>query len=493
MDIKKEFIPKGAQDEFILDFDYTAGTSLRGNAALTSKIENSILSIPHVKAIVSNIGRVNEFDFMNKEQITVNKTNLIIKLDSYENYYEVQNHLRKILEKLKGIKYTFKEVKTSYSMLINPSENDIAIKIKNKDLDIAFSKAEMILQKINNKKIEGIQETRIGFEKGTPEFSITINREKCLAYGVSVSLVATQIVNMVKGNVSTYFSDFDKKIGINIRTPENNRDDIKTILQNYIQNGNTKIQIKDLVDYKFGFNYSEIWREDQARTLYLYAALQNAKLDEVIKNIDHTIATLPKSPEETITVGGVNEEINNAFSALYVALIISVLLMYMVLASEFESVLFPFIILFSVPLGLIGGILLLYAFGESISVISLMGLIILVGIADNDAVVKVEFILRKRREGLSVHDAIVAAGKDRFRPIVMNSFTVMFGMIPMMIGIGAATQLRISLSLAVVGGLISSTFLTLTIIPVLYTYMERYSKKKFGLNKNETIGGKYEN
>jgi HAE1 family hydrophobic/amphiphilic exporter-1 len=492
VDMKKEFIPKGAQDEFVLEFDYTAGTSLKGNAALTSKIENSVLAIPHVNALVSNIGRVNEFDFMNKEQITVNKTNLIIKLDSYENYYDVQNHLRKILEKLKGIKYTFQDVKTSYSMLLNPSENDIAIKIKNKDLDKAFLKSEEILKKINAEQIEGIKEIRIGLERGTPEFSVTINREKCLAYGVSVSLVAAQIVNMVKGNVATYFSDFDKKIGINIRTPENNRSDIQTILQNYIQNGNTKIQIKDLVDYKFGYNYSEIWREDQSRMLYIYAALQNAKLDDVIKKIDNTISNLPKSPEEIITVGGVNEEINNAFSALYIALIISVLLMYMVLASEFESLLFPFIILFSVPLGLIGGILLLYVFGESISIISLMGLIILVGIADNDAVVKVEFIIRKRREGLSVHDAIVAAGKDRFRPIVMNSFTVMFGMIPMMIGIGAATQLRISLSLAVVGGLVSSTFLTLTIIPVLYTYMERYSKKKYDVNKNETNGGKNE-
>ncbi len=480
MDMKKEFIPKGAQDEFILEFDYTAGTSLRGNAALTSKIENSVLAIPHVKALVSNIGRVNEFDFMNKEQITVNKTNLIVKLDSYENYYDVQNHLREILEKLKGIKYTFQDVKTSYSMLLNPSDNDIVIKIKNKDLDKAFSKSEEILKKVNGAQLEGIKEIRIGLERGTPEFSITINREKCFACGVSVSLVAAQIVNMVKGNVATYFSDFDKKIGINVRTPENNRSDIQTILQNYIQNGNTKIQIKDLVDYKFGYNYSEIWREDQSRMLYIYASLQDAKLDDVIKKIDNTISTIPKSPEEIITVGGVNEEINNAFSALYIALIISVLLMYMVLASEFESVLFPFIILFSVPLGLIGGILLLYVFGESISIISLMGLIILVGIADNDAVVKVEFIIRKRSDGLSVHDAIVAAGKDRFRPIVMNSFTVMFGMIPMMIGIGAATQLRISLSLAVVGGLVSSTFLTLTIIPVLYTYMERFSKKKFG-------------
>lgn len=199
------------------------------------------------------------------------------------------------------------------------------------------------------------------------------------------------------------------------------------------------------------------------------------KIDEAISKIHSVVKELPKSQDELITVGGVNEEINLAFSSLYIALIISVVLMYVVLASEFESLLFPFIILFSVPLGLIGGILLLFIFGESISVISIMGLIILVGIADNDAVVKVEFIIRKRKEGLSVHDAIVEAGRDRFRPIVMNSFTVIFGLIPMMIGIGAATQLRVSLSLAVVGGLISSTFLTLTVIPVLYTFFERFS------------------
>ncbi|MCL5031301.1 MAG: efflux RND transporter permease subunit [Bacteroidetes bacterium] len=480
MNMKKEFIPKGAQEEFILEFEYPAGTSLKGNAELTSQIESSILSIPHVKAVVSNIGRVNEFDFLNKEQITVNKTNLNIKLDSYENYYGVQKNLRRILHNLKEIKYGFKDVKNSYTMLINPLENDIAIKIKNKDLNKAYTKAEQIVSEINNAKIEGIKDLHIGLDRGTPEYSIEVDRGKCLAYGIDINTVAEQITNMVKGNVVTYFSDFDKKIGINLRTPENDRDNIQTIMDEYITKGNTKIQVKDLVDYKFGTNYSEIWREDQSRITYIYSSLQDAKLDDVVKKISNVIAELPKSADENISVGGVNEEITDAFSVLYIALIISVLLMYMVLASEFESLLFPFIILFSVPLGLIGGILTLYIFGESISIISLLGLIILVGIADNDAVVKVEFIMRKREEGLSVHDAIVAAGHDRFRPIVMNTFTVVFGMIPMMIGIGAGTQLRISLSLAVVGGLLSSTFLTLTIIPVLYTYMERYSKKKFG-------------
>ena len=283
---------------------------------------------------------------------------------------------------------------------------------------------------------------------------------------------------MTKGKIATYFSDFDKKVGVNIKSVNDMGTDLQVVLENFIITEKSKIPIRNLVNYNFGYNYNEIWREDQSRTLYLYARVEGTSIDNVISKIENEISKIPKATEEIISVGGINEEITDAFSALYIALIISVLLMYMVLASEFESFLYPFIILFSVPLGLIGGILLLYIFGESISIISIMGLLILIGIADNDAVVKMEFILRKRDEGLSVKDAILEAGKDRFRPIVMNSFTVIFALIPMMIGIGAATQLRISLSLAVVGGLVTSTFLTLIIIPVLYTYADRFSKQK---------------
>ena len=149
----------------------------------------------------------------------------------------------------------------------------------------------------------------------------------------------------------------------------------------------------------------------------------------------------------------------------------------MVLAMEFESFLFPFVIILSVPMGLIGGILALFILGQSINVISLIGLIILIGIANNDAVVKVEFIMRKRKEGLNMHDAIIQAGRDRFRPIVMTSLTTIFGLIPMILGFGAGAQLRKSLSIAIAGGLITSTLLTLIIIPVFYSYMERWSSK----------------
>ena len=478
-DIKKEFIPPSEQDEFIIELIYPKGTSLKGNALLTSKIESAILSIPSVTNVVSNIGRVNEFDFLNKEQYSVNKTNLIVKLDSYKNYYDVQEELEPVLNNIGVTTFSFKQTKTTYSELIQPSENDIEIRIKNKDLEQAYYTANEILSKFTDLKIEGISNLRLGIGKGIPEYRLTIDEKKCNAYGISVNDVTSRISYLVKGSEVTFFSDFDKKVTINLRTKDKDRDDIDEILNKHYIKENTKIPIKDLVKPELATSFNEIWREEQNRTIYLYADVYNISVDEAVDKLQDEIDKLPKVQNQTISVGGANEEIQSSFSQLYVALMISIFLMYMILAMEFESFLFPFIIIISVPLGLIGGILSLYILGESISIISIMGLIILVGIADNDAVVKVEFILRKRKEGLSVHDAIVQAGKDRFRPIVMNSLTVMFALIPMIIGIGAGTQLRISLSLAIAGGLFSATFLTLIIVPVLYAYLEKWSKKQF--------------
>jgi HAE1 family hydrophobic/amphiphilic exporter-1 len=479
IDIKKEFIPESAQDQFIVELKFPEGTSLKGNAGIVSKVEQAALNLSGVVNIVSNIGRVNEFDFMNKEQFSVNKTNLIIKLKSYKHYYETLDNLRKLFTNLAGIDYSFKQVKTAYTQIISATDYNLEIKIKNKNINSAYNKAAILIDKVSNAEINGIKEIMIGVEKGLPGYDVKIDREKCIAFGVSISDVSAKLVNVVKGNEATFFSDFDKKIGVRVKSKEENREDILRVLNQYVNTGNKMVPLKNLVSINLTDTYSEIWHEDQSRTLFVYASVEGESIDKVVDEINKIIAGLPKTQKEIITAGGVNEEIQASFSSLYVALAISVMLMYMILASEFESFLFPFIIIFSVPLGLIGGIILLYILGDSLNIISLMGLIILVGIADNDAVVKVEFILRKREEGLSVREAIIQAGHDRFRPIIMNSLTVLFGLIPMIIGIGAGTQLRISLAVAIAGGLVSATVLTLIIIPVMYSYLEKYSNKKY--------------
>lgn len=487
INIKKEFVPESIDDELSIEISYPSGTSLEGNSYLTSEIEKNILRLKGVKAIISNIGRVNEFDLLNREQNSINKASLLVKLNSTENFYQIRNKIASFLEENKRIKYAFKPLQTAYNQVINPSKNDIVILIKNNDIDEAFNKGAAILNKIKNSNVTGLYDIRLGIEKSQPEYRISINRDKVTSYGINLADVANQIVSIVKGIEATTFQDFDKRITIRLKALEGQRNDLRKILESEIIAGNIKVKVKELVDYKLEQSYNEIWRDNQSRTVYLYGRVTDLSIDKVITSLKNILNSVTLNPGETITISGVNEEISDSFSALYIALFISVLLMYMVLATEFESFLFPFIVILSIPMGLIGSILLLYVFGESINIISIMGLIILVGIADNDAVVKVEFILRKRKEGIPLKEAIIKAGRDRFRPIVMNSFTVIFALIPMIIGIGAATQLRVSLAIALAGGLLSATFLTLIIIPVLYSYLERFSNKKFKDNTTSII------
>ncbi len=475
-DMKKEFIPANEENEFVLEISYPEGFSLKGNAEATSGFEKKFAELDGVDILVSNIGIVNEFDFQNKEQLSVNKTNIYIKLQDEAYYKDAAGQIRKALEK-SGFSYRIKPVESVFSKLIKPSENDIEIKIQMEDQNAASEMADQLIELLKKKNIEGLTEVRKGTEKLSDLFAVQINREKCNTYGVDPGEVATFLSERIKGTEATSFSDFEKRIPVRIVLPENNRQSLTKLLELHYADGEKSILLKNLVDYRRASEQNEIRREGQSRTTYVFAGLNGISVDKAVEGINEVIKEIKTDNDELITVGGANDEIRESFAELYLAIIISILLMYMVLASEFESFLYPFIIIFSIPMGLVGGILLLYVFGESISIISLTGLLILVGIADNDAVVKVEFILRKRKEGLGIKEAIIEAGKDRFRPIVMNSLTVIFGLMPMIFGLGAGTQMRVSLAIAIAGGLVSATFLTLIVIPVIYLNLEKWAGK----------------
>jgi HAE1 family hydrophobic/amphiphilic exporter-1 len=473
--MKKEFIPIGEENEFILDIEYPYNYSLKGNSEVTLQIEKKLMAIQNVQDIISNIGRVNEYDYLYKEETGTKKSSLIIRINSPHHYEKVRENIRKIIDNYYSIKYSFKVMKSAYSSVINPSENDVEIVIKNSNLKEGLITSHKILEKLKKANIDGIRDIHPGYENDIPEYKLTIDKEKSAYLGIKPEQIANEIALISKGSISTYFTEFDKKIGIKIAFPESEKNNLTKILSHSIKHNKNRIHLKDLIHYEMGYSFRNIRREDHTRTLNIYASVEEGKIDDVLSSLTKVISEIKLDPKEAIEISGVNEEIDRSFSALYYALIISVLFMFMILASEFESLLLPLIILFALPLALIGAILLLFFAGESLNIISIMGLIILVGIADNDAVVKVEFIHRKRLEGNSIEDSIISAGSDRFRPIVMNSLTVMFGLFPMMIGIGAGVQLRISMSLAIIGGLFTSTILTLIVIPILYYYADKYS------------------
>jgi len=209
----------------------------------------------------------------------------------------------------------------------------------------------------------------------------------------------------------------------------------------------------------------------------VYADVVRGGLDQAIGDVEAALAGLPVSRELRWDVGGENEEMRRSFRDLAFAFALAVLLVYMILAAEFESFIHPFTILMSVPLALVGAFLSLALTGNGINTMSLIGLIILVGIVDNDAVVKVDFIVQCRRRGMSVRDSILEAGRVRLRPIIMTTVTTILGLLPMALGIGEGSELRSPMAITVIGGLTVATALTLVVVPVVYQTMEGVAER----------------
>ncbi|MDH3571403.1 MAG: efflux RND transporter permease subunit, partial [Gemmatimonadota bacterium] len=217
---------------------------------------------------------------------------------------------------------------------------------------------------------------------------------------------------------------------------------------------------------------SEIRRLEQARIVTVFADVSQGGLDGAVGDVRSATSDLPVPRGLRVEIGGANEERDRSFRDLAFAFGLALLLVYMILAAQFESFVHPFTILLSVPLATIGASVALMIAGEGLNTMSLIGLVILVGIVVNDAIVKVDFINQMRKQGLELRQAILEAGRVRLRPIVMTTVTTVLGLTPMALGIGRGADLRAPLAIAVIGGLISATALTLIVVPVAYDLLE---------------------
>jgi hydrophobic/amphiphilic exporter-1 (mainly G- bacteria), HAE1 family len=216
----------------------------------------------------------------------------------------------------------------------------------------------------------------------------------------------------------------------------------------------------------------EIQRLDQSRVVAVYADALGRDLDRAVGAVQAAVLAAPPPLGLRYEIGGENEEMRRSFYELAFAFALALLLVYMILAAEFESLIHPFTVLLSVPLGLIGAVFALWLLGGGLNTVSLIGMVVLIGIVDNDAVVKIDFINQLRKEGLTTRQAIIEAGRARLRPIVMNTITTMLAVTPMMLSLGQGASLQAPLAIAIFGGLFTSTILTLIVIPVVYELID---------------------
>ena len=323
-------------------------------------------------------------------------------------------------------------------------------------------------------EIPMLYDVKSSLQRGNPEVQIVYNRDILAKYNLNVRSVASLVREKVQGNVVTRFREADRRIDVLVRVDEADRAGVSDLQRLVVNPGRqVPIRLSSVADIEVHEGPSEIRRIDQQRAVLISANVSGVDLGTMTAMIQQVLETMDVPPDVSMVIGGQNKEMETSLNSLTFALGLAIFLVYIVMASQFESFLHPFVIMFSIPLALIGVIVVLYATGVPLSVVVFLGIIMLAGIVVNNAIVLVDYINHLRRGGLSKIEAIVQAGEVRLRPILMTTSTTVLGLLPMALGLGDGAEIRTPMAITVVAGLISSTLLTLVIIPTVYSLMDR--------------------
>lgn len=322
--------------------------------------------------------------------------------------------------------------------------------------------------------IPGVKDVKSSMEIGNPEINVVFDRDRLSAYGLSLDEVSNNLKTKIQGEVPTKFKEREIQVDIRVRTSAWQAENVGELNSLVVgESGGTPIALSTVADVDVARGLSQITRISQQRAAVVSGNLSGRDLASVSKDIEHLIAQTALPGDITVEVGGQNEELNRSYRSLVFALLLAVFLVYLVMAAQFESFIHPFIILFTVPLGAIGVIWTLLVTGQSVSVVVFIGVIMLSGIVVNNAIVLIDYINQLRRSGMEKMKAIREAGHIRLRPIVMTTLTTVLGLLPMALGLGEGAEIRAPMALTVIGGLLGATFLTLLVIPALYSIVDR--------------------
>jgi HAE1 family hydrophobic/amphiphilic exporter-1 len=463
-----ELIPQLSQGEFRVEFRLPPGTPLERTDKVMSDIQTSAAKMNQISTAFSVAGSGNRMD-ANPEQGGENWGEMSVVMTKGSERADEQaamKAIRKQTERIPGLQYKF------YRPTLFTFKTPVEVEIAGFNLDkLKQISAEVARKMDDSGRFADVKST---METGYPEIQVRFNREKAARLGLPVYRIADIVVNKVRGNVATRYSWHDRKIDVLVRAEEKDRASVQHIRQLIINPESPKpVTLDAVADIRIDTGPGEIRRVGQERVALVTANLNYGDLGAAALEIDQIIGSIDTPGDMTVQLAGQNEEMALSFSSLRFALLLAVFLVYLVMASQFESFIHPLVIIFSIPLALIGAVLALWITSSTISVVVFIGMILLVGIVVNNAILLIDLINKLRAKGMKKVDAVLEAGRSRLRPIVMTTLTTALGLLPMAIGLGDGAEVRTPMAITVIGGLTVSTLLTLVVIPVVYSIMDR--------------------
>jgi HAE1 family hydrophobic/amphiphilic exporter-1 len=465
LSLSSELLPEVHQGEFTVEVALPVGTPLEQTEEILDPVEAAILSErQHIEALIVTFG----FDPATSQRSDEGEHSARFKLILDTSDPRVEAGV------LARIRARLDEIPDLEARMVRP---------------VLFSFRTPIEVEIHGDNLLELRRMSDRQRVGAPEVQVEYDREQLARYGLNIETVASRVRDAVKGAEASLYNLGDRRIPIVVRFREADRRQVTDVADFVVNPGGKRpIPLAAVADVMLAEGPSEVRRIDGRRVAVLSANIGSGSLGGAVAALDRVLVREIDWPADmTFFITGQNQEWERSRSSLLLALSLSIFLVYVIMAAQFESLLQPLIIMLTIPLAFFGTVLALKALGISLSVVVFLGMIMLAGIVVNNAIVLVDYINRLKRRGMDRIEAVVTAGSVRLRPILMTTATTVLGLLPMAIGLGDGAEIRTPMAIAVISGLIASTALTLVIIPSLYSVVDRLRERVFDRSRAGSV------
>ena len=472
-----ELLPTADESSFTISVDMPYGTPLAEKDAFMTEIEEYVMTIPEMRHCTLRIGGSDGMFSLNSSSASI-RVSLVPKGERVRETEEVVKEVKEKLSLMTGADISVEATSTMSMMM---GSVDMSVMIKGSDLKTLEYLANEIRDQIA--ELPEVTEATVDMTEGNPEVKVLIDRNVASYYGITAYQLANGLSSALSGTSATKLKIAGEEIDIKLSLPDTYKQSIDNMKQIMITGATgLSVPVGQIADFEFDNAPNMINRTDQQRYVTINVGIDSNNLGGVATAINNLVDAYPFPEGYYYESAGMQEEMFNAFSSLFQALLVAIALVYLVLAAQFESLVQPFIIATAIPFAMSGAFLALFITGTKLSMTSFLGLIMLVGIVINSSILLVAFITQYRNR-LGRDEAIVQAGKIRLRPILMMTFTTCAAMTPIAIGVGEGGEMLAPMGIAIIGGLIASTLVTLIFVPVLYTVIDDGHEKR--LKKKE--------
>ena len=463
-----DLIPQLAQDRFEMTAKLPPGTQLRETDALVRAVQQAHDGDDDIEALYGVSGTGTRLD-ANPTESGDNVAKLSVVLgEHYSKDTEAA-----VTERMRTTMASYPDISVKFGRpQLFSFSTPMEIELRGHDIEA--------LQRAGRKLAQMMQasphfaDVKSSVEQGYPEVQIRFDQERAAALGLTSRQIADQVVRQVRGEVATRYSFRDRKIDVLVRGQESNRASVADIRRTIVNPQSERpVTLDAVADVVETIGPSEIHRANQTRVALVSSNLRGVDLGTAVREVEQMVRENPLGADVRLAFGGQSEELDSSIRSLLFAFGLAIFLVYLVMASQFESLLHPFVIIFSVPLAMVGAVMALWLSGSAVSVVVFIGLILLVGIVVKNAIVLIDKVNQLREEGMPKREAISEGALSRLRPIVMTTLCTLFGFAPLAFMGGDGAEVRAPMAITVIGGLAVSTLLTLVVIPIMYDLLDR--------------------